>query len=285
MDYRILRLRDGRDLEYATNGVAADAAIIMHQGTLTDLSVWGSWLEEFARLGFAAVAFNRSGYGRSSAKAGRVTVDVAHDVAELADHLGLRSFVSVGWSGGGSHALATAVDSRCRGVVTLAGIAPFAQEDLDFFDGLKADDVAEYRAALRDINELLAMMADPAHGNEWCEPDRWAMSTPAMREFEAAVARTRTFGWDCLVDDYSSYLSPWGFDVDEVDVPVVIFQGDLDENVPLGHARWLARHLLNARLRVYPGEGHLSLVFRHRDDIVAATRELLEDGVARGSGG
>ena len=285
MDYRILNLRDGRDLEYATNGVADAAAIIMHQGTLADLSVWGSWLEEFARLGLAAVAFNRSGYGRSSAKPGRVTVDVAHDVAELADHLGLTSFVSLGWSGGGSHALATAVDSRCRGVVTLAGIAPFAQDDLDFFDGLKADDVAEYRAALRDIDELLAMMADPAHGNEWCAPDRWAMSTPAMHELEAAMARTRTFGWGCLVDDYSSYLSPWGFDVEKVDVPVVIFQGDLDENVPLGHARWLARHLTNSRLRVYPGEGHLSLVFRHRDDIVEATRELLEDRGARRPGG
>ncbi len=115
MDYRILTLRDGRDLEYATNGVDHRAAIIMHQGTLADLSVWGSWLEEFARLGVAAVAFNRSGYGRSSAKAGRVTVDVAHDVTELADHLGLTSFVSVGWSGGGSHALATAVDPGVAG--------------------------------------------------------------------------------------------------------------------------------------------------------------------------
>jgi len=253
MDYRLFTLSDGRDLEYATNGVAPGAALVLHQGTLADLSVWGSWLEEFARRGIPAVAFNRSGYGRSSPRDGRVTVDVGHDVSELADHLGLRAFVSMGWSGGGSHALATSIDPRCVGVVTLAGIAPFAQDDLDFFAGLKPDDVAEYRAAQGDVDELLAMMRDPTHGNEWCEPDRRAMATPAMQELNAAVARTTSFGLRCLVDDYSSYLSPWGFDVDEVTVPVVIFQGDLDENVPLGHARWLARHLRNSRLLVYPG--------------------------------
>lgn len=268
-------LKDGRVLEFATNDAPGAVAVVLHQGTLTDLGVWGSWLEDFAHRSVRAVAFNRSGYGRSSPREDRVTVDVGHDVAELADHLGLRGFVSVGWSGGGSHALATSIDSRCRGVVTLAGIAPFAQDDLDFFAGLKADDVAEYRAALRDIEELLAMMRDPAHGNEWCEPDRAVMRTPAMKEFNAAVARTTSGGLRCLVDDYHAYLSPWGFDVDAVDVPVVIFQGDLDENVPLGHARWLAKHLANSRLLVYPGEGHLSLVFNHRDDIVAVTLALL----------
>ena len=279
MDYSLLTLRDGRDLEYATNDVAgdvaSDVAVVLHQGTLADLVVWGSWLEDFATRRVRAVAFNRSGYGRSSPLDDRVTVDVGHDVAQLADHLGLRAFVSVGWSGGGSHALATSIDPRCAGVVTLAGIAPFDQDDLDFFEGLKADDVAEYRAALRDVAELLEMMQDPTHGNEWCEPDRRAMSTPAMAELNEAVARTMSFGLRCLVDDYHAYLSPWGFDVDAVAVPVVIFQGDLDENVPLGHGRWLARHLRHSRLLVYPGEGHLSLVFRHRDDIVAAVLDLL----------
>lgn len=275
MDYRLLPLGDGRDLEYAINPVASDTAVVLHQGTLADLCEWGSWLEEFARRGVRAVAFNRSGYGRSSPKEDRVALDVGRDVGELADHLGLNAFVSVGWSGGGSHALATSIDPRCAGVVTLAGIAPFAQDDLDFFAGLKDDDVAEYRAALRDITELLVMMEDPEHGNQWCEPDRLAMASSAMTELNAAFARTSSFGLRCLIDDYHSYLSPWGFDVDAVRVPVVIFQGDLDENVPLGHARWLARHLPRSGLLVYPGEGHLSLVFRHRHDIVDAVLDLL----------
>ena len=164
------------------------------------------------------------------------------------------------------------------GVVTLAGIALVAQEDLDFFAGLKDDDVAEYRAALGEVDELLALMRDPTHGDECCEPDRRAMATPAMHEMNAAVAATTSFGLRCLVDDYHADHSPWGFDVDAVTVPVVIFQGDLDENVPRGHARWLARHLRDSRLLFYPGEGHLSLVFERRDDIVGAVLELLSQG-------
>ena len=150
----VLRLSDGRDLEYARNAADLTRAVIFHQGTLADLSVWDSWLAELEVRSIGAISFNRSGYANSSALPGRRTVDVGRDVAELADDLAVSDFVSVGWSGGGSHALATGLDPRCRGVVTLAGIAPFDQDDLDFYEGLKADDVAEYLAALNSVEGL-----------------------------------------------------------------------------------------------------------------------------------
>lgn len=182
VEVRVPNLRDGRLPEFRSNDVERRDAVIFHQSTLLDTSSWTSWLAELAQRGVRAAAFNRSGYGRSSPKRERRTVDIGRDVGELAEHLGLSRFVSAGWSGGGSHALATALDPRCDGVVTLAGIAPFAQDDLDFYAGMKADDVAEYHAALRNIDELLAMIADPEHANAWCEPDTLAMTTPAMGE-------------------------------------------------------------------------------------------------------
>jgi len=272
-----LRLRDGRELEFLRTPSGEGPWVVFHQGTLSDMRVWASWLEEFTELGYAALAFNRSGYGHSSPLPGRRTIDVGRDVAELCDGLGIKSFVSVGWSGGGSHALSTGLDARCRGVVTLAGIAPFGQGDLDFYEGLKADDVAEYHAALRGADELIALMRRPGHGEQWCEPDAAALASPATAELRSAIATCTSFGLECLRDDYSAYLSPWGFEVGEVAVPVVIFQGELDENVPVGHARWLQRHLPAADLRLYPGEGHISLVCEHRPDIVAAITALLED--------
>ena len=273
---QLLRLSDGRDLEYARNAVVSSSAVVFHQGTLADLTVWESWLAELETRGVGAVAFNRSGYANSSPKPGRRTLDVGRDVAELADVLGLTDFVSVGWSGGGSHALATGLDPRCRGVVTLAGIAPYGQDDLDFYEGLKSDDVAEYRAALRSVDELIELMNRPGHGQEWCEPDARALASPEMAELLAASATCTSFGLECLSDDYSAYLSPWGFDVADLTVPVEVFQGDLDENVPIGHARWLVGHIPAARLHLYPGEGHLSLVARHREDIVRCALSLLE---------
>ncbi len=276
--YELLTLSDGRELEFATNDVIGDAAAIFHQGTCTDLCGWSSWLEELARTGVRAAAFNRSGYGRSSPIAARRTVDVCGDVSQLATHLNLTSFVSVGWSGGGSHALATALDRRCRGVVTVAGIAPYGLDNFDFYEGMKAGDVAEYHAALRDISELIEMVSSGGLGSEWCEPDRVAMTTKAMDELRAAMERTSSFGWRCLEDDYSSYLSAWGFDVEDITVPVVIFQGGLDSNVPPGHARWLTSHIPGAELRFYPDEGHISLVLSRRDDILATVGALLLEG-------
>jgi pimeloyl-ACP methyl ester carboxylesterase len=276
--YELLRLSDGRDVEFATNDVASAAAVIFHQGTCADLCAWTSWLDELAAAGVRAVAFNRSGYGRSSPADARRTVDVWGDVAQLASHLGLTSFVSVGWSGGGSHALATSLDPRCRGVVTLAGIAPYDVEDLDFYKGMKTGDVAEYHAALRDISEVIEIVSAGGLGDQWCEPDRVAMTTAAMGEVRASMERTSSFGWRCLEDDYNSYLSPWGFDVEDIAVPVVVFQGGLDGNVPPGHARWLVDHIPGAELRFTPDDGHISLVFSHRDDILATARGLLFSG-------
>ncbi len=272
----VLRLSDGRDLEYARNAADLTRAVIFHQGTLADLSVWDSWLAELEVRSIGAISFNRSGYANSSALPGRRTVDVGRDVAELADDLAVSDFVSVGWSGGGSHALATGLDPRCRGVVTLAGIAPFDQDDLDFYEGLKADDVAEYLAALNSVEELIELMRRPGHGEQWCEPDARALASPEMAELREATATCTSFGLGCLRDDYGAYLSPWGFDVGDLEVPVELFQGDLDENVPIGHARWLERHIPGSRLRLYPGEGHLSLVARHRGEIVASAVALLE---------
>jgi pimeloyl-ACP methyl ester carboxylesterase len=272
----LAQLRDGRVLEFCRNEVRDRPTVIFHQGTLTDMTGWNSWLAHFAERGDGAIAFNRSGYGRSSHREGRVTRDVGDDVAQLCDQLGVETFVSVGWSGGGSHALATGLDPRCRGVVTLAGIAPFAQPDLDFYDGLKADDIAEYHAALRSVDELIALMRRPGHGETWCAPDAAALASGSMAELREAIATCTEYGLECLRDDYSAYLSPWGFAVEDVQVPVVIFQGDLDENVPVGHARWLARHLPHAQLRLYEGEGHVSLVSEHRADIESAVVALLE---------
>lgn len=38
--------------------------------------------------------------------------------------------------------------------------------------------------------------------------------------------------------------------------------------VPFAHGRWLADHLPAARARLVPGQGHISLVTRYRDEIL-----------------
>jgi pimeloyl-ACP methyl ester carboxylesterase len=275
MATELLSLNDGRTLEYRSNGVKSDSAIIFHQGTLADLIVWNSWLSVLADRGIRAVSFNRSGYGRSSGLDNRVVVDTAHDVAQVLDHLGLTNFVSIGWSGGGPPALATGLNDRCSGVVTLGGLAPFNEPDFDFYAGMKEGDILEYAAALRDMNELLELLGPNGPETTWCQPDLEALASPEAEELKSAIAATYETGLDCIVDDYSSYLSPWGFRVEEIGVPVVLFQGALDGNVPLGHGQWIARKIRNAQLVAKADEGHISIVFRYRQEILDTAGSLL----------
>jgi pimeloyl-ACP methyl ester carboxylesterase len=275
MATELLTLTDGRTLEYLSNGVMSDSAVIFHQGTLADLIGWGSSLRNLADQGVRAVSFNRSGYGRSSSLDNRVVIDTGKDVAQILDHLNLTKFVSIGASGGGPPALATGLDERCLGVVTVGALAPFNQPDLDFYAGMKAGDILEYTTALRNINEFLKMFGNDGPETTWCRPDQEARASPAADEMKAAVAKTLESGLGCLVDDYSSYLSPWGFDVEDIEVPVILFQGALDENVPPGHGQWLARKIRNARLIEKPEEGHISLWYRYRQEIIDTAMSLL----------
>lgn len=274
--YHYLSLPDGRTLEYLDSEVPGSSAVVFHQGTTMDAAAWRPWFGQLAERGIRAVAFNRSGYGKSSHKFDRRTIDALGEVAALADALSLTSFVSVGWSGGGSHAIATGLDPRCAGVVTLAGIAPYGEPDLNFLDGFKEADLEEYAAAFRSHDELIELIKQSDREVYWTPKDQEALALPECRELaEISNRRIEEFGWDFLRDDYSAYLNPWGFDVRDVQVPVILFQGDLDGNVPVGHARWLAQKLPNAELREKAEHGHISLIFTFREEILDCIAQLL----------
>ena len=104
MNRENFRLSDGRNIEYLRNGAIKENAIILHAGTIQDITGWQTWLDYFASRNVFALSFGRSGYVGSSNKPGRITIDVANDVAELATALGIKKFVNIGLSGGGQHA-------------------------------------------------------------------------------------------------------------------------------------------------------------------------------------
>ena len=116
--------------------------------------------------------------------------DVA-DSVELLDALGVDSFVTLGWSGGGPRALGCAalLPGRCLAAVSMAGVAPYDGEGLDWMAGMAEENVAEYTAAAagREAYEafleeefLPVLMADAddmaeAMGGLLPEADRVAM--------------------------------------------------------------------------------------------------------------
>lgn len=276
-------LSDRRNLEYLTNGLKSEAAIILHAGTTQDITGWQTWLDYFASKGIFALSFGRSGYAGSTKKPGRITLDVAKDVAELSEHLGIKRFVNLGLSGGGQHAIATGLDSRSVGVVTVGSLAPFAELDQRFYDGMQRADLDEYADALRDINDLVKRfqgwqdgnLADSVAGAELSDRDQLATTKPTWKVVLDSCAFTMQQGWDWVADDYSSYLQPWGFDPRDVKVPTVIWQAELDKNVPVQHGKWLAEHVPNNRFELRAGESHLGLYVNYEEEIMQSAIALL----------
>ena len=283
MDRKLFKLSDTRSLEYLTNGPVLSSAVILHAGTSQDITGWQTWLDYFASQGIFALSFGRSGYAASSPMPGRTTIDVAKDIAELASALGISKFVNIGLSGGGQHAIATGLDPRSVGVVTVGSLAPFAEMGEDFYKGMQQADLDEYADALKDISLLVARfqkwqngdVAETIVGAELSERDKLAAEKLSWKIALDSCEFTFMQGWDWVADDYSSYLKPWGFNPRDVKVPVVIWQAELDRNVPIQHGKWLAENLPNTRLEIRNGESHMGIFVNYEEEIMQSAIALL----------
>jgi pimeloyl-ACP methyl ester carboxylesterase len=277
------KLSDGRNLEYLCNGAINKSAIILHAGTTQDITGWQTWLDYFASQNVFALAIGRSGYASSSKKVGRITLDIALDVAELSSALGITKFVNIGLSGGGQHAIATGLDPRSAGVVTIGSLAPYVELGKDFYNGMQQADLDEYSDAIKDINLLIKRfqswqnqdLTQTIGGAQLSENDQKASDQPTWKCIMQSCEFTMSQGWDWVADDYSSYLNPWGFDPRDVKVPTVIWQGGLDKNVPKQHGIWLAKHMPNARLELKEDESHLGIYVNYEVDIMKSGIALL----------
>jgi pimeloyl-ACP methyl ester carboxylesterase len=267
---------DGRDLEVLRHGAPDAFPLVFHCGTPNAPDEFPQLFDAVTGRGWQLVAHARPGYAASTRHEGRSIADVAGDVAAILDHVGQREFVVLGWSGGGPHALACAalLPDRCRAAASLAGVAPFDAEGLDFLAGMGPENVEEFGAAARSHDELRAFLEQFAAalrditaeqvagelGGLIDHVDRAALTG----DFAAALARmlrravsTGTDGW---FDDDLAFVKPWGFDLGAITRPVSIWQGAHDKMVPFAHGEWLAAHVPDARVHLYDDEGHLSLV-------------------------
>ena len=108
----------GTELVYDHRG--AGPLLVLVHGTGTPASAWAGAVGDLAAGGYRVIAYDRRGYGRSThPPVCDYRVHVA-DLATLVQHLGTPAHL-VGWSSGGSVALALAAQhpQLCRSVVVI----------------------------------------------------------------------------------------------------------------------------------------------------------------------
>ena len=272
-------LPDGRTLAYADLGDPDGRPVVLMHGTPSS-RLEAAVLDEVAgNRGWRVIAPDRPGIGRSSPQPGRRLVDWPADLTALLDHVvggGVDAprVPLLGYSGGAPYALvmAHARPERVSMVAVVSGWGPpdrpgayrgVARPE-HVFDSVARHAPILIRAALAVTGMVLRR--SPALGTAVLDPR--IQLGPFIESLRQGASGP--------TEDLRLIVVPWGFPVGAVQVPVHLWHGSDDPEIPAHHAEFLARIVPDASLDVIAGADHL-LLFSHADEIFGRLAELADE--------
>jgi pimeloyl-ACP methyl ester carboxylesterase len=262
---RDIELADGRKLHFYDAGPddgGESLAVIWLHGTPNTGAPPEPLFSAAAANGLRWVSYDRPAYGGSTPNPGRDIASGAADVAAIGDALGLRRFAVMGHSGGGPYALACGalLPDRVVAVVCGSGLAPFGAAGLDWYAGMYPGGAAGLRAAAAGRAAITEVVAAAEFDPEMFTPADHAALAGDWAWMGQVAGQAIEAGPDGQIDDELANVAPWGFEPAQVAVPVLFLHGGQDRIVPSSHSQWLARQCPPAELRLFPAEGHVSVL-------------------------
>jgi len=230
--------------------------------------------------GFRLINYDRPGYGGSTRMPGRALADCAADVSAILADLAIERVAVWGFSGGGPYALATAalLPGMVSAACVFAPLGPHGVDGFDFLDGMDESYHEEVRVFFDDRQAARAKFRTEAMEmfDRLSVPDNWlAMWGDRGLKDEAHGQEAADYlasgfrdGWTNgdvgWWDDWSAFLSPWGFDLSDVRAQVSLWHGLADTRCPLAHSRWLADQLPNVVAHYPEHEDHTNIEDNNR---------------------
>ena len=275
---RAVRTPDGRTLAVEDAGDPAGRPVLVHLGTPNSRHLYGPWVADATARGLRLISYDRPGYGGSTPHPGYSIADCAGDVRAICAALDIGRLAMWGISGGGPYLLACAalLPDLVVAAASLASPAPYGAEGLDWFAGMGPDDPAYNRLLLTDPQAARAKTdkdreeALAASASDVAQAFESVLSPADAAALDDGMAEYFTYcdheglapGSQGLWDDNCALVRPWGFELSDISVPVLVLHGRQDQFVPFGHGQWLATHIRGVEARLLDNDGHLTLLNR-----------------------
>jgi pimeloyl-ACP methyl ester carboxylesterase len=276
----LVQTDDGRTLAVEDAGDLDGVPVMVHVGTPNSRHLYGRTVADASARGVRLISYDRPGYGESTPHSGRTMADCASDARAICGALGIGRLAMWGFSGGGPPLLACAalLPDLVAAAACLSSPAPYDAEGLDWFAGM-GPDAADWVAL---------MFADWTAARAVTEQERAEMLAKSPAELAAGMRQARSAddaaflldeascmqqgyasGIDGCLDDNLAQVIPWGFELTQIEVPVLLMHGRQDEAVPVSHGEWLAAHIPGVEARLLDGEGHATLRENHIAEVHA----------------
>lgn len=280
------QLSDGRKLGYDERGPLDGKPLFYFHGSPSSRVESTLYVsdEMLHSLNVRLIVADRPGMGLSDFQPNRRILDFSKDILALADYLNIERFSVLAYSLGGPYGLACAfsIPERITKVGIVSGAAMFTEPEL-----------------MKNINEgtrkfLTMPRESPFASRLFLGMMMGVMPRLAPKQFIAGAASVLPEVDHEIVDSdpefqqgfirmvreatrqgtrgvfHESLLSvtDYGFRLQDIQMPILLWHGEADQNIPVEMARFAASALPKCEAKFYPEEGHLSLFKRHAGEII-----------------
>ena len=227
----------GVHLFYTDSGGHGIPVVLLHAATGSVRS-WEHQTPAFVKAGYRVIAFDRRGWGRTTADATAAPGTAADDLIALMDSLHIDRFHLVGTAAGGFIALDAALSfpQRLRSVVVANSIG--GVQDPEFLELNRRLRPAEFAAMPPQLREVSPSYraANPEGTARWIALEKMSRTPGAVAQ---PMKNTITFAR-----------------LESIAVPTLLLTGDADMFAPPPILRMFGAHIRHADVVVVPEAGH-----------------------------
>jgi non-heme chloroperoxidase len=246
---------DGTEIYYTDQG--RGQPIVLSHGWPLCSDAWQVELKIFADAGYRTIAHDRRGHGRSTKTYTGNNMDTyAEDLASVINSLDLHDVIVIGHSTGGGEVVryvAKYGKGRVVKIVTAGAVPPLMLKTDSNPEGTPIEAFDQLRqGVLKDRSQFYKDLSEPFFG---ANRKGSKVSQGAKDDFwRQGMLVNLAAAYDCIKAFSETDQTA---DLEAIDVPMLIAQGDDDQIVPIAAAaRKSIKLVKTAELKVYPGAPH-----------------------------